>query len=139
MLEVTRRICIPRDEFKITFSRSSGPGGQNVNKVNTKATLHWSVKTTLSLPEDVRRRFFDQNRSRINSEGEIVIQSQRYRDQARNKNDCLNKLRELLLAAAPAPKVRKPTRRSAGSVRRRLENKKRQSEKKQSRRSPRDD
>ncbi len=140
MLRVNRRIEIPLREFKFTFARSSGPGGQNVNKVNTKVTLRWNVRQSPSLPDDVRQRFLERYRRRITTGGELVMYSQRFRDQGRNVADCLEKLRALLLEVANPPKPRKATRPSRGAVQRRLEQKHRQSQRKQSRRPPsRDD
>jgi ribosome-associated protein len=130
---------IPLDEVVITFARSAGPGGQNVNKVNTKAVLRWQVRTTTNLPEDVRRRFCAAYSRRITRDGELVLQSQRFREAGRNAADCLEKLREMLAAVARPPKPRKPTRPTRGSVRRRLETKRRQSQRKSGRRFSRDD
>ena len=135
MLVVTPRLKIPLREFRFTFARSSGPGGQHVNKVNTKATLRWSVSSSRSLSEGVRRRFVARYRRRITSKGELVLTSQRFRDAGRNVADCLEKLRNMLAEVAAAPKRRKPTRPTAGSVRRRLEEKRRRSKKKESRRN----
>ena len=84
MLEVTARIQIPDDEFHWSFARSGGPGGQNVNKVASKAILHWNVQDTLCLPVDVKQRFLTQQHTRINAEGELVLSSEKYRDQPRN-------------------------------------------------------
>jgi len=134
MLEVTKSIAIPLREFKFTFSRSSGPGGQNVNKVNTKVTLHWPIMHSAGLPEAVRQRFLQRYPRRINREGEVVVISERFRDQGRNVADCLNKLRELLLTVAAPPKRRKPTNPTRASRERRLKGKHHKSEKKQSRR-----
>jgi ribosome-associated protein len=140
MLIVNRRIQIPFDEFRYTFARSSGPGGQNVNKVNSKVILHWPVESSPSLPEEVRRRFLAQNRNRINKLGELVLQCQRHRDQQHNISDCLTLLRELLLAAATAPKRRIATRPTRSSQRRRVNEKKARGQIKESRRKPgRDD
>ena len=136
MLTVNSRIQIPLGEFHFTFSRSSGPGGQNVNKLNTKATLRWAVAQSPSLPDDVRQRFLERYRTRVTSEGNLLMTSQRFRDAGRNAGDCLEKLRQMLSAVAHPPKVRKATKPSRASKRRRLEDKRKQSEKKQSRRSP---
>ena len=134
MLEVNHRISIPLKEFAYTFARSSGPGGQNVNKVNSKVTLHWDVTNSPSLPEDVRVRFLAQYPRRINKEGLFVINSERFRDQGRNVTDCTNKLRELILLVATPPKKRRPTKATKGSKERRLAGKREKSEKKQGRR-----
>ncbi len=137
MLVVNGRLKIPLKEFDFTFARSGGPGGQNVNKVNTKAMLRWDITASPSVSAAVRRRFVEKNRRRINGDGEVIITSQRYRDQGRNVADCLAKLRDLLDEATIVPKVRKKTKPTRASKRRRLENKKQNSQKKQSRKSPR--
>jgi ribosome-associated protein len=140
VLVVTRSIRIPRDEFTFTFMRSSGPGGQNVNKVNTKVRLRWDVAKSPSLSEAVRERFQKTYSRRITTEGDLLITSQRYRDQVRNIDDCLEKLRELLASVAAPPRRRKKTKPSRGSKERRLQGKREQSERKRSRRKPgRDD
>lgn len=134
MLVVTPKIQIPLREFEFTYSRSSGPGGQNVNKLNTKALLRWPVLKSLSLPEPVRRRLAAKYPRRITSQGDLLITSQRFRDAGRNTADCLEKLRRMLLEAAEPPRPRKPTRPTRSSVRRRLENKRQRSNKKEQRR-----
>ncbi len=134
MLVVSSKLKIPLREFRFTFARSSGPGGQNVNKVNTKATLRWKITTSRSLPEAVFGRFRNKYGRRINSEGELLIVSQRFRDAGRNVADCLEKLRQMLAEVATAPKRRKPTKPSRGSVRRRLADKRHRAQKKQGRR-----
>jgi ribosome-associated protein len=136
MLKVNHRIQIPFTEFDFTFSRSGGPGGQNVNKVNTKVTIRWSVINSKTLPDDVRRRFQAKYHRRITKDGDLVMQSQRYRDQGRNVADVLEKLRGLLQEVATAPRKRKPTKPSRGSNERRLDAKRKASSKKQMRRKP---
>ena len=133
-LRINSRIVIPRSEIHLSFVRSSGPGGQNVNKVNSKVQLRWSVARTAGLPEEVRQRFIARYAGRINARGEVVLSSERYRDQAKNIADCLTKLRDMVATAARPPLRRKKTRppRSAGEAR--LREKRATSDKKQSRR-----
>lgn len=136
MLEVDSRIQIPDSEFTFTFSRSGGPGGQNVNKVCSKALLTWDVTQSPSIPQDVRERFLVRYPRRMTKEGLLQITSQRYRDQGRNIQDCLNKLTELLLSVSIAPTKRRPTAPSRGAKQRRLQDKHVRSDKKQGRRRP---
>lgn len=114
--------------------RSSGPGGQNVNKVSSKALLRWPIRTSPSLPEAVRGRFLGKYGNRVTCDGDLLISSQRYRDQRRNVDDCLEKLRVMLAESAAPPVRRKRTKPSRGSVERRLEAKRQQSARKQGRR-----
>ncbi|MBI2826821.1 MAG: aminoacyl-tRNA hydrolase [Planctomycetia bacterium] len=136
MLIVNSRLRIPQDEIEFSYARSSGPGGQNVNKVSSKAMLRWPVATSASLPEDVRRRFLERYANRITGGGELVLASQRYRDQKRNVADCLDRLKAMLLTVATAPVPRKRTRPTRASGERRLEKKRGTSRKKQARRRP---
>ncbi|MCY2964790.1 MAG: alternative ribosome rescue aminoacyl-tRNA hydrolase ArfB [Planctomycetota bacterium] len=136
MLVVSASIQIPDDELRFTYARSSGPGGQNVNKVSSKAILHWSPVTSGGVPAEVRERLLALFPTRLTVAGDFVITSERSRDQKQNADDCLEKLREMLQAAAHPPKRRRATKASKGSHRRRLAAKKENSEKKQGRRSP---
>jgi ribosome-associated protein len=134
LLTVNSRIQIPHDEFTFTFVRSSGPGGQNVNKVNSKAVLRWPVAHSRSLPAEVRHRFMAHFARRLTGEGELVLTSQKYRDRGRNVTDCLEKLKAMVVVVAVRPRARKPTKPTRASVTRRLEHKGRTSHKKQQRR-----
>jgi ribosome-associated protein len=136
MLEINEHIRIPDTEFEWSFVRSGGPGGQNVNKVASKATLRWDLAANTSLPADVRDRLRARQRRRITTEGELVIQGQRFRDQARNVDDCRGRLREMVLDALSAPKPRKPTKPSRGSKERRIAAKRRQAQRKAGRQKP---
>ncbi len=136
MLDITRHIHIPDTELSWSFARSGGPGGQNVNKVASKAVLRWNVVHSPSLPEEVKARFLAAQKWRITTEGDLVLSSQRYRDQERNRQDCLDKLADLVRRATVKPKPRKPTKPSRGSRENRLQNKKRRSRVKSLRRTP---
>ena len=136
---VNRQIAIPPSELRFSFVRSSGPGGQNVNKVNSKAQLRWSVVRSKTLPEEVRARFLARYARRINDRGELVLTSQRYRDQARNVGDCLTKLRDMIAAAAAPPRRRKKTQLPRSAREARLREKRATAEKKRRRALPSDD
>lgn len=133
-LEINSRIAIPLAEFEFAYARSSGPGGQNVNKVNSKVHLRWQPTRSPSLPADVLQRFLGRYRSRLTIDGELLLSSQRFRDQARNVDDCLEKLRELVRSVAQPPVRRKKTKPTRGMVERRLKEKKADGAKKQQRR-----
>ena len=135
-LVVTDQITIARAEFSLTFVRSSGPGGQNVNKTSTKVVLRWNVTESESLSAAVRRRFLARYRRRMTERGELVLTSERYRQRGRNIEDALQKVRALILAVAQPPKVRKKKRLSKGSKEARLRDKRAVSDKKRSRQPP---
>jgi ribosome-associated protein len=132
-LVVTERLKVPLREFEFLYSRSSGPGGQHVNKVASRVQLVWDLEGSKSLPKAVKARFRERFGNRLTKDGRLVLASSRYRDQGRNLADCLEKLRALLLEVARPPKVRKKTRPTRGSVERRLREKKAQAEKKRRR------
>ena len=134
MLPIHSSLAIPDDELRMTFSRSSGPGGQNVNKVASKATLHFAVRSSPSLPEDVRQRFLERFASRITNAGDVVIHSEEFRDQPKNIQACRDKLREMIRAVLRPPKKRRPTKPTKGSKVRRLKDKKSRSQLKEGRR-----
>jgi ribosome-associated protein len=134
-LRINAQISIPRSEIRFTFVRSSGPGGQNVNKVASKAVLRWSPGASASLTDGARGRLLSQAGRQINDRGELVLSSQRFRDQAKNIDDCLNKLKELVATAAVIPKKRKRTRVPRSTREARMKQKRVTGEKKRSRRS----
>ena len=136
ILEVTPRIRISCGEFDWGVARSSGPGGQNVNKVNSKVMLRWPLLTSEGLPSDVRDRFVAAYKRRMTTEGDLVLTSERFRDQPKNVADCLEKLRDLLMAVAVAPKPRRVFKPSKASKRRRVESKRQRTEVKQRRQRP---
>jgi ribosome-associated protein len=130
---------IPDSELEWSYSRSSGPGGQNVNKTATKATLRWDVTRSNALPPEVRERFLRAHATRLTRRGELVLHSQRERDQIRNSEDCLAKLAALLRAVARRPRPRRATQPTRGSKERRLKAKKRHGQTKRERRGALDD
>ncbi len=135
MLEINEQLAIPDEELTFTFARSGGPGGQNVNKVSSKAVLRWDLAANSSLPEEAKARLRGQERRRITTEGQLVITSQTYRDQERNKQECLDRLIEMVRRALVAPKPRKATRPTRGSKQQRLAAKRRRAETKAARRA----
>ncbi|MCE9581995.1 MAG: aminoacyl-tRNA hydrolase [Planctomycetes bacterium] len=128
-LHVTGSWLIPASALHIHFARGGGPGGQNVNKLNTKAELRVLV-TELGFPRpDVEARFRERFGTRITAAGEVLLVSQVNRSQAQNLEDCLLRLGEMLRASLIQPRVRRPTRPTKGSKERRLEAKKHRSDK----------
>src|SRR5262245_6710051 len=127
-------LTIPDSELRLSFARSGGPGGQNVNKVSSKAVLHFAVATSPSLPDDVRGRFLEAFRSRITNAGEAVIHSDEFRDRPKNIQACHGKLREMIAAVLRPPKKRRATKPTKGSRVRRLNDKRARSQKKEGRR-----
>lgn len=99
-------IKIPMDQVEFGFSRSSGPGGQNVNKLNTKAELRFHIDSASWIPEDVRGRLREIQGNKINNSGELLITSQEFRTQSKNKDDCISKLQTMLEEAYIEPKDR---------------------------------
>jgi ribosome-associated protein len=125
MIHVTAHIALDEREIEESFVRSSGPGGQNVNKLSTAVQLRFDVRHSPSLPGDVRTRLERLAGSRLTRNGELVIIAQSHRTQARNRQDALDRLLELIRRAAVAPIKRRPTRPTKASRERRIEGKKR--------------
>ena len=133
-LFVTPRLTIPAGELEISFARSGGPGGQNVNKVSSKVDLRWNPGTSAALGEDDRAWLLQKLRSRLTTDGTLIVTSTATRDQITNRADAMSKLALIVAAALDRPKPRKPTRPSKGAKRRRLADKRHQAEKKTNRR-----
>jgi ribosome-associated protein len=133
-LDIDGRLHIPIAEFDFSYARSSGPGGQNVNKVNSKVVMYWPLGVSPSLPHDVLVRFRAAFGHRIATDGTLVLGSDRFRDQKRNVQDCLEKLAEMLRQVLDPPKPRKKTKPGRGAVERRLAGKRATADKKKMRR-----
>jgi ribosome-associated protein len=130
-LPIDERLVIPAQALSFTAVRASGAGGQNVNKVASKVELRFDLWSCQELPAPVKQRLATANRNRIDAEGQLRIVSQLTRDQGRNLEDARNKLAELIRAALFVPKPRRATKPTRGSQRRRVETKRRDSQKKQ--------
>jgi len=118
---------IPAEALRWQFARSAGPGGQHVNRTSSKAVLWFDAAHTPHLPDDVRRRLLQRERGRLTADGELVVSSQRHRDQPRNIADCLEKLAAMLERALVQPKVRRGTKTPRAARAKRLETKRRRS------------
>lgn len=123
MLRITPSIAIPEEELTERFIRSSGPGGQNVNKVATAVELRFDAGQSPSLPEALRTRLLARSDRRITDAGVVVIVAQRFRTQDRNRQDARERLVSMLLAVLKPPKPRIATQPSKGAKERRLSNK----------------
>jgi ribosome-associated protein len=132
-IRITPTIALDESEIQLGFVRASGPGGQNVNKVATAVQLRFDARNSPSLPDDVRERLVHLAGKRVTEDGVLVIDARRFRTQERNRQDALERLVALIERAAQKPTVRCETKPTAASKHRRLEAKRRRSEKKQTR------
>lgn len=124
MLRINDRITLDERELEERFIRASGPGGQNVNKLSTAVQLRFNARLSLSLPNDVAIRLMRLAGHRLTQDGVIVITAQRHRTQERNRQDALARLTALIIEASVPPRVRRPTRPTASSRKKRLDEKK---------------
>ncbi len=134
MIRVTPSISIPDDEIILDFIRSTGPGGQNVNKVSSAVQLRFDIRSSPSLPVEVKERLIKLAGSAVTTDGVLILTARRFRTQEQNRLDALRRLGVLVQKAAEAPKKRRPTRPSAASSGARLKSKKRRGEVKRIRR-----
>ncbi len=123
-LRITSTIVIPEDELQVAFARSGGAGGQNVNKVSSKAEVRWSPRTSRALSAVDREWLLGKLGARLTTEGELIVISTKTRDQVRNRADAEAKLAELIATALVRPKPRRATKPSKGAKERRLKEKK---------------
>jgi ribosome-associated protein len=136
VIPINRRIAIDERELDFDFIRSSGPGGQNVNKVSTAVRLRFDVLGSASLPAEVRARLVRLAGKRLGEDGVLAIHARNHRTQDANRREAIERLVELVQRACEQPRPRRPTRPTAASRKRRLEAKRRRGETKHGRRSP---
>ena len=122
MIQITEDISISESHIQVKFVRSTGPGGQNVNKVSTAAQLRFDLKNA-SLPDDLRTRLISLAGKKMTEQGELLITASRFRTQDRNRQDAFERLAALIRRAAVPPKVRRPTVPTQTSNERRLKSK----------------
>ena len=130
MIRVTAAVSIPEEEIIITAARSSGPGGQNVNKVSTKVTLHFNLDETTRLTPAQKERARGRLKNIVNRDGFIVLREETSRSQAANRKRVIEKFAAVLARALAVPKKRVPTKVSRAQKMKRLEEKKKQGRKK---------
>ena len=133
MIRVTLNLSIHESEVVVEFVRASGPGGQHVNKTSTAVELRFDVARSPSLTDEVRARLLTLAGQRLTTDGVLVIDARRFRSQKQNRDDALERLLDLLRRAAHRPRVRRKTKPSAASRRRRLESKQRRGQLKRNR------
>ncbi len=139
MIPITPTLALDETELHEEFIRASGPGGQNVNKVATAVQLRFDARHSPSLPEEVRARLIRLAGRRVNAEGMLIIEAQRFRTQERNRADVRARLIALIRQAAVKPKTRRQTKPARAAEQRRLDRKRRRSVVKALRQAPRDD
>lgn len=132
-IKIHEKLVIPFRELVFSASRSSGPGGQNVNKVNSRITLRWNVMTSTTLLDADRQQILSRIQSKLTRGGELIISSDEHRDQRRNREECISRFRKLVRSALRRERPRIATKPSRAKIAKRLDEKKHQGQKKQAR------
>ena len=127
MIEITKDILLNENEFTLSFIHSSGPGGQNVNKVATAVQLKFNIRDSKSLPDDVKERLIKKVKKRLNKNLILTIDARNYRSQEKNKQDAIARLVKLIKQSAEIPKERKKTKPTKTATEKRLEDKRKRS------------
>jgi ribosome-associated protein len=135
MIQITDTVCINEDEIQLDFMRSSGPGGQNVNKVSTAVQLRFNVNESNTLTDEIRQRLIRVAGRKMTEDGVLIIKARRFRSQDKNRKDAIERLIELIRKATVKPKPRRKTRPSSAAKERRLSTKKKRGEIKRQRRA----
>ena len=135
-MDLGKGIVLDESELAFDFARAGGPGGQKVNKTSSAVVLRFDVRSSPSLSDEVKERLERLGGRRVTPDGILVIHARRFRSQAANRNDAVQRLLKLLTRAMEEPVERRPTRRTHSSVERRLSDKKHRSELKRGRSAP---
>lgn len=127
-LYISPRIQVPDEELDVSFARAGGPGGENVNKSNTKAVVRFSITRCRSIPDELRGRLLHMLAGKLTTRGELIVTSQEHREQSRNLEECRSKLRDMIREALTVRRARRATQPTRASKERRMEAKRRRSQ-----------
>jgi len=138
-IRITERVRISSAEIELSYARSGGPGGQHVNKTSSKVLLRWNLTTSQALRDEDRAWLGERLATRLTEDGDLLVTSDKHRDQGRNVDDAVTRFAELLREALRRPKPRRKTKPSRSSQRKRMDEKRRRGDLKRQRRRKDDD
>lgn len=136
LIEITNRVQIASSEISLSYARSGGPGGQHVNKTSSKVVLRWNAMSSEALSEHDKRWLWKRLASKLTESGELIVTSEKGRDQSRNVDDAVRKFAQMIREAIKRPTPRRKTRPTRGSKERRLQSKRQRSSTKKMRKRP---